>query len=109
MATTLTGAEDGLRCHWCRTVPELCAYHDHECGFPVQDDHRLFEQLSLEGFQSGLSWHTILAKRGNFRQCFHAFHFNQIAGFTAFDVVRLLKRQEHCPASRNNRLCAESG
>lgn len=50
MATPLTGAEDGLRCHWCRTVPELCAYYDHEWGFPVQNDHRLFEQFCGHAF-----------------------------------------------------------
>lgn len=64
-------------------------YHDHEWGFPVGDDHRLFEKLSLEGFQSGLSWRTILAKRENFRAAFHGFDFDRIARFTERDVVRL--------------------
>ncbi|WP_342240720.1 DNA-3-methyladenine glycosylase I [Inquilinus sp. OTU3971] len=62
-------------------------------GFPVADDHRLFEKLSLEGFQSGLSWRTILAKRGNFRAAFHGFDFDRIARFTERDVERLLQDQ----------------
>ena len=66
-------------------------YHDTEWGFPVDDDHRLFEKLCLEGFQSGLSWRTILAKRENFRAAFHDFDFDRIARFTQRDVERLLK------------------
>jgi DNA-3-methyladenine glycosylase I len=72
-------------------VPEFLGYHDREWGFPVADDHRLFEKLCLEGFQSGLSWRTILAKRENFRAAFHRFDFDRIARFTARDVERLLK------------------
>jgi len=60
-------------------------------GFPVSDDHRLFEKLSLESFQSGLSWRTILAKRENFRAAFHDFDFYRIARFTQRDINRLLK------------------
>lgn len=60
-------------------------------GFPVTDDHRLFEKLCLEGFQSGLSWRTILAKRENFRSAFHDFNFGRITRFTNHDVDRLLK------------------
>ncbi len=66
------------------------AYHDQEWGFPVADDRRLFEKLCLEGFQSGLSWRTILAKRENFRAAFHGFDFDRIARYTARDVQRLL-------------------
>ena len=67
-------APDGQpRCRWCATAPEFLHYHDTEWGFPVDDDFRLFEKLSLEGFQSGLSWRTILAKRENFRNAFHGF------------------------------------
>jgi len=66
-------------------------YHDTEWGFPIGDDHRLFEKLSLEGFQSGLSWRTILAKRKNFRAAFHHFDFDKIADFTRRDIDRLLK------------------
>jgi DNA-3-methyladenine glycosylase I len=60
-------------------------------GFLVSDEHRLFEKLSLEGFQSGLSWRTILAKRENFRAAFHDFNFDRIARFTERDIDRLLK------------------
>jgi DNA-3-methyladenine glycosylase I len=68
----------------------MLAYHDAEWGFPVSDDYRLFEKLSLESFQSGLSWRTILAKRENFRAAFHDFDFDRIARFTERDCARLL-------------------
>ena len=67
MSTTIVGPDGKPRCSWCGAAPEFPAYHDTEWGFPVADDHRLFEKLSLEGFQSGLSWRTILVKRDNFR------------------------------------------
>lgn len=92
MNTTYLDATDGQRrCHWCSLAPEFPAYHDTEWGFPVGDDRRLFEKLSLEGFQSGLSWRTILAKRENFRRVFHHFDFHRIAHFTQGDVEQLLQ------------------
>lgn len=91
MSTTLPGPDGRPRCRWCAAAPEFLAYHDSEWGFPVDDDRRLFEKLCLEGFQSGLSWRTILAKRENFRAAFHGFDFDRIAGFTDADVERLLK------------------
>lgn len=91
MSATIVGSDGKSRCHWCGAAPEFLAYHDTEWGFPVSDDHCLFEKLSLEGFQSGLSWRTILAKRDNFRAAFHDFDFDRIARFTERDVVRLLK------------------
>ena len=87
----ITGPDGKSRCHWCGVAPEFLAYHDTEWGFPVSDDHRLFEKLCLESFQSGLSWRTILAKRGNFRAAFHEFDFDRVARFTPRDVTRLLK------------------
>src|SRR3546814_18904741 len=60
MSALFTPADGKPRCLWCAASPDYIAYHDHEWGFPVDDDHRLFEKLSLEGFQSGLSWRTIL-------------------------------------------------
>jgi DNA-3-methyladenine glycosylase I len=90
MATTIEGPDGRPRCRWCGAAPEFLAYHDKEWGFPVRDDHRLFEKLSLEGFQSGLSWRTILAKRENFRAAFHGFDFDRIARYTQRDVQRLL-------------------
>lgn len=91
MSTTIVGPDGKSRCRWCGAAPEFLAYHDTEWGFPVSDDHRLFEKLSLEGFQSGLSWRTILAKRKNFRAAFHDFDFDRIACFTRRDLTRLLK------------------
>ncbi len=79
------------RCGWCSATPDYLAYHDTEWGFPVSDDQQLFEKLSLESFQSGLSWRTILTKRENFRAAFHKFDFDKIARFTQRDLTRLLK------------------
>jgi DNA-3-methyladenine glycosylase I len=72
------------------STPEYRDYHDREWGFPVADDIRLFEKLSLEGFQAGLSWLTILRKRPAFRQAFAGFDFKRIARFDERDVARLL-------------------
>jgi DNA-3-methyladenine glycosylase I len=84
------GPDGRLRCRWCTATPEYLAYHDHEWGLPVADDQRLFEKLCLEGFQSGLSWRTILDKRENFRAAFHQFDFKRVARYTERDVQRLL-------------------
>lgn len=65
-------------------------YHDTEWGFPVSDDVRLFEKVCLEGFQSGLSWRTVLAKRPRFREVFAGFDFNAVAGFDESDVLSML-------------------
>ena len=87
----LTRHDDGrTRCWWCGTLPEYVRYHDEEWGRPVADDHRLFEKLCLEGFQSGLSWLTILRKRDAFRHAFAGFDFAKIARFTDRHVERLL-------------------
>jgi len=91
MSATIAGPDGKSRCRWSGAAPEFLAYHDTEWGFPVDSDGRLFEKLSLEGFQSGLSWRTILAKRENFRAAFHDFDFDRIARFTGRDVGRLLK------------------
>src|SRR5260370_20570267 len=91
MSATILGPDRKPRCRWCGAAPEFLDYHDTEWGFPVSDDRRLFEKLSLEGFQSGLSWRTILAKRESFRAAFHDFDFDRIARFTERDVDRLLK------------------
>jgi DNA-3-methyladenine glycosylase I len=83
--------EDGVaRCFWGASAPEYVSYHDSEWGFPVSDDRRLFEKLCLEGFQSGLSWLTILRKREAFRRAFAGFDFEQVARFAEKDVERLL-------------------
>jgi DNA-3-methyladenine glycosylase I len=83
--------EDGIaRCRWADSAPEYRAYHDTEWGFPVSDDIRLFEKLSLEGFQAGLSWLTILRKRPAFREAFAGFDYATVARFDSADVTRLL-------------------
>ena len=84
-------ADDGLnRCSWCRATSAYRDYHDLEWGFPVTDDRRLFEKICLEGFQSGLSWLTILNKRENFRSAFDRFDAERVASYTGSDVNRLL-------------------
>ena len=78
------------RCFWCGSAPDYVAYHDREWGRPVVDDHRLFEKICLEGFQSGLSWLTILRKREHFREAFDGFDIERVARFTPLRVERLL-------------------
>jgi len=83
--------EDGVaRCAWGSGSDEYRAYHDEEWGFPVTEDRRLFEKLCLEGFQSGLSWLTILRKREAFRRAFTDFDFERVARYDERDVERLL-------------------
>jgi len=81
------------RCWWVGQDDIYVKYHDNEWGFPVTDDHRLFEKLCLEGFQAGLSWLTILRKRENFREAFHGFDFTRIATYKSKEVERLLKNE----------------
>ena len=91
MSETIEGPDGKPRCRWCSAAPEFFHYHDTEWGYPVDDDRRLFEKISLEGFQSGLSWRTILAKRENFRAAFENFDVDKVARFAQRDVDRLLK------------------
>jgi DNA-3-methyladenine glycosylase I len=108
------GPDGILRCHWCLSTPEYIAYHDHEWGFPVVDDTRLFEKICLEGFQSGLSWRTILAKRENFRTAFKGFDVDKVARFTERDVERLLqdtgivRHRGKIEATIHNARCAQA-
>jgi DNA-3-methyladenine glycosylase I len=85
------GPDGRARCFWCQSADDYIAYHDTEWGYPVADDRRLFEKLSLESFQSGLSWLTILRKRNNFRRAFADFGIEKVARFTPTDVERLLQ------------------
>lgn len=85
------GADGVDRCWWCGKSADYVGYHDSEWGFPVDDEHRLFEKLCLEGFQSGLSWLTILRKRDNFRAAFSDFDFAAVARFNSRSVERLLR------------------
>ena len=84
------GDDGRKRCGWCVGAPDYVAYHDDEWGRPVADDVRLYEKICLEGFQSGLSWLTILRKREGFRRAFAGFDPAAVAGFGAADVDRLL-------------------
>ena len=86
----LTGGDGVNRCWWCGDDPFYQLYHDEEWGRVVTDDVRLFEKLVLEGFQSGLSWLTILRKRENFRAAFDGFDFRKVARYSGKDVERLL-------------------
>ena len=78
------------RCSWGATTPDYAIYHDEEWGRPVTDDNRLFEKLCLEGFQSGLSWLTILRKRENFRKAFKGFDIAKVARMGEADIERLV-------------------
>ena len=81
---------DVIRCEWGQGYDDYLSYHDEEWGRPTLEPHRLFEKICLEGFQSGLSWLTILRKRDNFREAFAGFDFEQVARFNDDDVQRLL-------------------
>ena len=104
---------DGItRCWWPGSDALYQRYHDEEWGVPVTDDHRLFEKICLEGFQSGLSWLTILRKRENFRAAFAGFDFERVARLTARDVRRLLndagivRHRGKIESTINNAKCA---
>jgi len=84
------GPDGRLRCPWGLSAPEYLAYHDEEWGRPLRGDVPIFERLCLEGFQSGLSWLTILRKRENFRAAFAGFDLARVAAFDDADVARLL-------------------
>jgi DNA-3-methyladenine glycosylase I len=87
----MTAGDGRERCAWAgATGTEYARYHDEEWGVPMTDDRALFEKLTLEGFQAGLSWITILRKRENFRKAFHDFDAARIARFTERDIVRLM-------------------
>jgi DNA-3-methyladenine glycosylase I len=88
--TALAGPDGALRCPWALSAPEYVTYHDEEWGRPVHGDDALFERLSLEAFQSGLSWITILRRRPGFRAAFADFKIASVAAFTDEDRERLL-------------------
>lgn len=90
-STDLTVGDDGRpRCSWATSAPDYVRYHDDEWGRPVTDDRTLFEKMCLEGFQSGLSWITILRKREAFREVFASFDATTVANYDESDVLRLL-------------------
>lgn len=87
----ITGEDGKLRCWWHGNQEDYLHYHDNEWGYPVKDDFRLFEKICLEGFQSGLSWLTILRKRENFREAFHHFDYYKVAQMGPDDVEVLVQ------------------
>jgi DNA-3-methyladenine glycosylase I len=86
----LVGPDGRARCRWAGSAPDYLAYHDEEWGRPVRDDDALYERLTLEAFQSGLSWLTILRKRPAFRAAFAGFAIDKVAAFGEADIARLL-------------------
>jgi DNA-3-methyladenine glycosylase I len=90
MRGPVPGPDGQPRCPWALTPSEYISYHDEEWGKPVRDDAGMFERISLEAFQSGLSWLTILRKRDNFRAAFRGFDLEAVAAFGSDDVARLL-------------------
>ena len=90
MSDLVVGADGRARCRWAGSAPDYLAYHDEEWGRPVRDDDALYERLTLEAFQSGLSWLTILRKRPAFRVAFAGFAIDRVATFGEADIARLL-------------------
>ncbi|NUP18785.1 MAG: DNA-3-methyladenine glycosylase I [Streptomyces sp.] len=88
--TAIAGPDGALRCPWALSTPDYVTYHDEEWGRPVHGDDALYERLSLEAFQSGLSWITILRRREGFRTAFAGFEIAKVATFTDADKDRLL-------------------
>jgi DNA-3-methyladenine glycosylase I len=112
----VAGTDGRMRCPWAVSAPDYCVYHDDEWAVPVHGETALFERLSLEAFQSGLSWLTILRKRDAFRLAFAGFHPATVAAFTADDVARRLadpaivrNRAKIEATVRNARAVAELG
>ena len=112
----LPGPDGLLRCPWALSAPEYVAYHDNEWGRPVSSVQGLYERMTLEAFQSGLSWITILRKRKNFRRAFAGFRPEQVADFTEADIQRLLSdpgivrnRAKIVAAIQNARLVVDLG
>ncbi|TYC23954.1 MULTISPECIES: DNA-3-methyladenine glycosylase I [unclassified Micromonospora] len=90
MTDLVTGADGLPRCAWGASTPDYAVYHDREWGRPLRGDDALYERLTLEAFQSGLSWLTILRKRPAFRLAFDEFRIEKVAGYGEADVARLL-------------------
>jgi DNA-3-methyladenine glycosylase I len=116
MSGAVPGPDGRLRCPWGLSTADYIAYHDTEWGVPVHGDDRLYERLTLEAFQSGLSWLTILRKRASFRAAFANFSIPAVAAFTDEDTARLLtdpgivrNRAKVAAALNNARAAAELG
>jgi DNA-3-methyladenine glycosylase I len=116
ITTALPGPDGLLRCQWALSAPEYLGYHDEEWGKPVVTLQGIYERMTLEAFQSGLSWITILRKRENFRRAFAAFQPELVSAFTEEDVARLLSdpgivrnRAKIAAAIENARLVVDLG
>jgi DNA-3-methyladenine glycosylase I len=90
MTGVVTGDDGRRRCPWALSTPDYVDYHDREWGCPLTTNNAMFERMTLEGFQSGLSWLIILRKRPNFRKAFAGFSIAKVAAFDETDVERLL-------------------
>ena len=101
-----TATEDRLvRCAWIGSDPLMLEYHDHEWGVPVHDDRKLFEFIVLSGAQAGLSWRTILRRRGAYRKAFEDFDPIRIARFNQRKIDALLQRRNHSQPAEDRRSC----
>jgi DNA-3-methyladenine glycosylase I len=106
--TGVAGSDGKVRCSWASTDPEYVRYHDEEWGVPLHGDRELFEKLSLEAFQSGLSWITILKRRPAFREAFHGFDLATVAAMTPTDAdalmqdARIIRNRMKIEATINN-------
>jgi DNA-3-methyladenine glycosylase I len=116
ITTALPGPDGLLRCPWALSAPEYLGYHDEEWGKPVVTLQGIYERMTLEAFQSGLSWITILRKRENFRRAFAAFQPELVSAFTEEDMARLLSdpsivrnRAKIAAAIENARLVVDLG
>jgi DNA-3-methyladenine glycosylase I len=116
MSGAVPGPDGLLRCPWALSAPEYLAYHDDEWGRPVSTVQGLYERMTLEAFQAGLSWITILRKRENFRRAFAGFWPERVAAFTTGDIERLLSdpgivrnRAKIAAAIENARLVVDLG
>ena len=116
MSGAVPGPDGLLRCPWALSAPEYLAYHDDEWGKPVSTVQGIYERMTLEAFQSGLSWITILRKRENFRLAFAGFWPERVAAFTTNDIERLLSdpgivrnRAKIAAAIENARLVVDFG
>jgi DNA-3-methyladenine glycosylase I len=112
----LPGPDGLLRCPWALSAPEYVAYHDNEWGRPVSTVQGLYERMTLEAFQSGLSWITVLRKRENLRRAFAGFRPERVAAFAEDDIERLLNdpgiirnRAKIAAAIQNARLVVDLG
>lgn len=116
ITAALPGPDGLLRCPWALSAPEYVAYHDNEWGRPISTMQGLYERLTLEAFQSGLSWITVLRKRENFRRAFAGFQPERVADFDEDDIQRLLSdpgiirnRAKIAAAIQNARLVVDLG